>query len=187
MNANRAEYLPHRGVMLEEFSSVLKNVPPGYFIDATYGYGTHFRLSDNYKNLNFIGFDKDLEAVENSQKSDKVHHLNFSEISNFLKDNDLIPISGILYDFGLSSHQIDSSTRGFSFQNDNYLDMRMNQLQKLSANEVVNDYDEKKLIQIFKLYSEDKHSIKIAKAIVDSRSLSKPIKFKCSYCSFSRK
>ena len=51
MNANRAEYLPHKGVMIEEFSSILKNVPSGYFIDATYGYGSHFRLNDKYEHL----------------------------------------------------------------------------------------------------------------------------------------
>ena len=51
MNANRAEYLSHKGVMIEEFSSILKNVPSGYFIDATYGYGSHFRLNDKYEHL----------------------------------------------------------------------------------------------------------------------------------------
>ncbi len=172
MNANRAEYLPHIGVMVEEFSSILDNVPPGIFIDATYGYGSHHRLSDQYDNLDFIGFDRDIESVEKSKKGDKVYHLKFSEISNFLKENDLIPISGILYDFGVSSHQIDSPTRGFSFQNDNYLDMRMDQIQKLTANEIVNNYSESKIIDIFKLYSEDKYSKKIAKGIVKSRPIS---------------
>ena len=172
MNANRAEYLPHRGVMLEEFSSILRDVPPGVFIDATYGYGSHYRLSDNYESLDFIGFDRDLESVENSNRGDKVYHLKFSKISSFLNENDLIPISGILFDFGVSSHQIDTPNRGFSFQKDNYLDMRMDQIQKLTANEIVNNYSEEKLIDIFKLYSEDKYSKKVAKAIVHSRPIS---------------
>ncbi len=172
MNANRAEYLSHKGVMIEEFSSILKNVPPGYFIDATYGYGSHFRLNDKYEHLDFIGFDRDLESIENSNNDDKVYQLNFSQISQYLIDNDLNPISGILYDFGVSSHQIDSLKRGFSFQEDSDLDMRMDQLQKLTAYEVVNDYREDKLIHILKLYSEDKFSKKIAKAIVKSRPIS---------------
>ena len=172
MNANRAEYLSHKGVMIEEFSSILKNVPPGYFIDATYGYGSHFRLKDKYEHLDFIGFDRDLESIENSNNDDKVYQLNFSQISQYLIDNDLNPISGILYDFGVSSHQIDSLKRGFSFQEDSDLDMRMDQLQKLTAYEVVNDYREDKLIHILKLYSEDKFSKKIAKAIVKSRPIS---------------
>ena len=172
MNANRAEYLSHKGVMIEEFSSILKNVPPGYFIDATYGYGSHFRLNDKYEHLDFIGFDRDLESIENSNNDDKVYQLNFSQISQYLVDNDLNPISGILYDFGVSSHQIDSLKRGFSFQEDSDLDMRMDQLQKLTAYEVVNDYREDKLIHILKLYSEDKFSKKIAKAIVKSRPIS---------------
>ena len=172
MNANRAEYLSHKGVMIEEFSSILKNVPPGYFIDATYGYGSHFRLNDKYEHLDFIGFDRDLESIENSNNDDKVYQLNFSQISQYLIDNDLNPISGILYDFGVSSHQIDSLKRGFSFQEDSDLDMRMDQLQKLTAYEVVNDYREDKLIHILKLYSEDKFSKKIAKAIIKSRPIS---------------
>ena len=172
MNANRAEYLSHKGVMIEEFSSILKNVPSGYFIDATYGYGSHFRLNDKYEHLDFIGFDRDLESIENSNNDDKVYQLNFSQISQYLIDNDLNPISGILYDFGVSSHQIDSLKRGFSFQEDSDLDMRMDQLQKLTAYEVVNDYREDKLIHILKLYSEDKFSKKIAKAIVKSRPIS---------------
>ena len=172
MNANRAEYLSHKGVMIEEFSSILKNVPPGYFIDATYGYGSHFRLNDKYEHLDFIGFDRDLESIENSNNDDNVYQLNFSQISQYLVDNDLNPISGILYDFGVSSHQIDSLKRGFSFQEDSDLDMRMDQLQKLTAYEVVNDYREDKLIHILKLYSEDKFSKKIAKAIVKSRPIS---------------
>ena len=172
MNANRAEYLSHKGVMIEEFSSILKDVPRGYFIDATYGYGSHFRLNDKYEHLDFIGFDRDLESIENSNNDDKVYQLNFSQISQYLIDNDLNPISGILYDFGVSSHQIDSLKRGFSFQEDSDLDMRMDQLQKLTAYEVVNDYREDKLIHILKLYSEDKFSKKIAKAIVKSRPIS---------------
>ena len=171
MNANRAEYLPHKGVMIEEFSSILKNVPSGYFIDATYGYGSHYRLSDKYKHLEFIGFDRDLESVKNSKNDDEVYHLNFSQISKYLIDNNLIPISGILYDFGVSSHQIENFRRGFSFQKDGDLDMRMDQLQKLNANEVVNEYSEDRLIDIFRMYSEDKHSKKIAKQIVNSRPI----------------
>ncbi|MBH44956.1 MAG: hypothetical protein CMD88_05835 [Gammaproteobacteria bacterium] len=172
MNANRAEYLPHKGVMIEEFSSILKNVPAGYFIDATYGYGSHYRLNEQYEHLNFIGFDRDLESINNSHNDDKVYHLKFSQISKFLKDNELIPISGIFYDFGVSSHQIDKSSRGFSFQKDSDLDMRMDQLQDLTATEVVNDYSEDNLIAILKLYSQDKFSKKIGKAIVNSRPIS---------------
>ncbi len=66
MNTNRAEYLPHEGVMLEEISSIIKDVPTGNFVDATYGYGSHFNLSSIHDHLNFIGFDRDLESINNS-------------------------------------------------------------------------------------------------------------------------
>ena len=62
MNTNRAEYLPHEGVMLEEISSIIKDVPTGNFVDATYGFGSHFNLSTIHDHLNFIGFDRDLDS-----------------------------------------------------------------------------------------------------------------------------
>ena len=58
MNTNRAEYLPHEGVMMEEVSSLLKDVPTGTFVDATYGYGSHFKIFNDYDHLKFLGFDR---------------------------------------------------------------------------------------------------------------------------------
>ena len=76
MNTNRAEYLPHEGVMLEEISSIIKDVPTGNFVDATYGFGSHFNLSTIHDHLNFIGFDRDLESVNK-----KIEENVFVEIS----------------------------------------------------------------------------------------------------------
>ena len=171
MNTNRAEYLPHEGVMLEEISSIIKDVPTGNFVDATYGYGSHFNLSTTNHHLNFIGFDRDLESINNSNNFHKVYHLNFSDIYKFLSQNNYLPLSGILYDFGLSSHQIDSNHRGFSFQNNSPLDMRMDMEQKLSAASIVNNYSEEKITEVLKAYSEDKHFNKISKKIIESRPL----------------
>ena len=171
MNTNRAEYLPHKGVMMEEISSIVKDVPRGTFVDSTYGYGSHFNLISDFDHLNFIGFDRDLEAVNNSKSEHNIFHLNFSEINNFLLTNNYLPISGIFYDFGLSSHQIDSEHRGFSFQKNTNLDMRMNTEQKLTAEIVVNNYSEKELIDVLKNYSEDKYYKKIAKKIIYSRPI----------------
>ena len=171
MNTNRAEYLPHEGVMMEEISSIIKNVPNGTFVDATYGYGSHFNLLNNFNHLKFLGFDRDLESVNNSKKEHNVFHLNFSEIYNFLSKNNYLPLSGVFYDFGLSSHQIDSDLRGFSFQKNANLDMRMNTKQELTAERIVNNYSEKELISVLKNYSEDKYSKKIAIKIVESRPL----------------
>ena len=171
MNTNRAEYLPHKGVMVEDISSLLEDVPAGNFIDATYGYGSHFKLSEKHDHLKFIGFDRDLESVNSSKSEHNVNHLDFSEIYNFLLTNDLLPISGILYDFGLSSHQIDSNHRGFSFQKNTQLDMRMDSEQKKTAEHILNNYSEEDLSRVLKFYSEDKYYYRISKKIVESRPI----------------
>ena len=110
-------------------------------IDATYGYGSHFKyFKKNHNNINFLALDRDLEAVNNSPNSHDVQHYSFSKIKEYLENNNIESISGVFYDFGLSSHQIDSPHRGFSFQHDSILDMRMDVSQELSAKEVINDY-----------------------------------------------
>ncbi len=171
MNTNRAEYLPHSGVMVEELTSIVEHLPKGTFIDATYGYGSHFKVLKSYKNLNLIGFDRDSQAVDSSSDSDTVYKLNFSKISNFLVEGNHAPISGIFYDFGLSSHQIDSYERGFSFQQNNELDMRMDQENTLTAKSVVNEYSFEELLDVFNKYSEDKFSYAIANKIIEMRPI----------------
>mgnify|MGYP000438994451 CR=1 FL=1 len=140
MNTNRAEYLPHSGVMVGEVTSIVKALPKGLFIDATYGYGSHFQTFKDYKGLDLLAFDRDPEAIAAKKDDDNVIKLNFSEISGYLNDTESTPISGIFYDFGLSSHQIDKSERGFSFQQNADLDMRMDIDSHLTAKDVINDY-----------------------------------------------
>ena len=175
MNTNRAEYLPHNGVMIEELTSIVETLPKGVFIDATYGYGSHFQTLKKYKNLNLIGFDRDTEAIAAKKNDDKVIKLNFSEIPNYLNKIKSSSISGIFYDFGLSSHQIDSSERGFSFQQDADLDMRMDKENYLTAKDVINDYSLEELLNVFNNYSEDKYSFQIAKKIIELRPVNTTI------------
>jgi len=172
MNTNRAEYLTHDGVMTSEVSDILINAPKGVFIDATYGYGSHFKyFSDTHQHLNFIGFDRDEDAVNNSEKNHKVIYKNFSEINSYFEENNINSISGIFYDFGVSSHQIDSLHRGFSFQNNSNLDMRMDRSQKLSAQDVINKYEINDLINIFFSFGEEQHAKKIASSIIENRPI----------------
>jgi len=175
MNTNRAEYLPHNGVMIEELTSIVETLPKGVFIDATYGYGSHFQTLKKYQNLNLIGFDRDTEAIAAKKNDDKVIKLNFSEIPNYLNKIKSSSISGIFYDFGLSSHQIDSSERGFSFQQDAELDMRMDKENYLTAKDVINDYSLEELLNVFNNYSEDKYSFQIAKKIIELRPVNTTI------------
>ena len=100
--------MPHVGVMKEEISSLLKDVPEGYFIDATYGDGSHFELIDSEKKFTTIGFDRDFDSVAGKKNNHNVVQLNFSKIYDYLEKNSFTPISGILYDLGVSSHQIDT-------------------------------------------------------------------------------
>jgi len=172
MNTNRAEYLTHDGVMTSEVSDILTDAPKGIFVDATYGYGSHFKyFSDIHNHLNFIGFDRDEEAVENSDTTHEVIHKNFSEIHSYFKLHNINSISGIFYDFGVSSHQLDSAYRGFSYQNDSNLDMRMDRSQKLSAKDVINNYEINDLISIFFNFGEEQHAKKIATSIIENRPI----------------
>ena len=170
MNNNRVGYLKHDGVMISEVNSIVSNTPAGIFVDATYGYGSHFNyLKQNNNHLEFIGIDRDIEAVHNS--SDKISHINFSKITDLLSSNNILNISGVFYDFGVSSHQIDNSDRGFSYLNSGPLDMRMNQDDKITADEVLNQFEVEDIANILYKYSGEKNSRKIAKAIYNSRPL----------------
>jgi len=174
MNTNRAEYLTHDGVMTSEVSDILIGAPKVIFVDATYGYGSHFRyFSDIHNHLNFIGFDRDEEAVINSDTSHEVIHKNFSEINSYFELNKINLISGVFYDFGVSSHQLDSTYRGFSYQNNSIIDMRMDTSQKLSAKDVINNYEINDLISIFFNFGEEQHAKKIAASIIENRPIMK--------------
>ena len=170
MNNNRVGYLKHDGVMISEVNSIVSNTPAGIFVDATYGYGSHFNyLKQNNNHLEFIGIDRDIEAVHNS--SDEISHINFSKITDLLSSKNILNISGVFYDFGVSSHQIDNSDRGFSYLNSGPLDMRMNQDDKITADEVLNQFEVEDIANILYKYSGEKNSRKIAKAIYNSRTL----------------
>jgi len=164
MNNNRVEYLKHYGVMKTEVNEIVSKLPAGIFIDATYGYGSHFTyLKQNNSHLEFIGIDRDFEAVQNS--SDQIFNINFSNITELFSIKNISDISGVFYDFGLSSHQIDNPNRGFSYLKSGPLDMRMNQDDKISANEVLNQFDEEDIANILYKNSGEKNSRKIAKSI----------------------
>ena len=165
--------MPHVGVMKEEITSLLKAVPEGYFIDATYGDGSHFEFIDVDNKFTAIGFDRDLDSVENSKSNHNVVQLNFSKIYDYLENNSLTPISGILYDLGVSSHQIDTPSRGFSYSINSDLDMRMNQQESLKAENIINLFSYEELVSIFQNYGEERYSKSIAKKIVDNRPIFK--------------
>ena len=177
MNNNRVEYSEHIGVMQNEVNSIINKIPDGVFIDATYGYGSHFKIIKKiFTNLQLIGFDRDSESILNS--NDNVHKLNFSEIPNYLKSQNINKISGIFYDFGVSSHQIDNPGRGFSYMKDGPLDMRMDSSLLISANDLVNNYSYEDLLDIFYKFSGEKDSNLITRNIIENRPIISTLELK---------
>lgn len=166
----------HIPVMLDETVSYMLTNKDGIYVDCTLGGGGHSeeilkRLSDKAK---LYSIDQDDEALDYSKK--RLGHdarINFCK-GNFSQMSEITgcvanSVDGILMDLGVSSHQIDDVERGFSFQKDFPLDMRMDQNQELSAEMVVNDYDERQLKRIFFTYGEEKFASRIAKRILKVR------------------
>ena len=165
----------HVPVMLSECVSGLGINPAGTYVDLTFGGGGHSRvLAEKLETGRLYSFDQDDEAAENAKTIDSSQFTfvkaNFRHLKKFLKLYGVKKVDGILADLGVSSHQFDAAERGFSFQGDARLDMRMNQNQELSAFEVVNTYSEGDLHRIFGMYGEIKNAKSLAQLIVLERS-----------------
>lgn len=173
----------HIPIMLNEILSGLNISPDGVYIDCTIGGAGHSR--EIVKNLSskghLYGIDKDSEAInvckQRLKEFSNVTLINkdFKQVEEIFEEYNIDKIDGVLIDLGISSYQIDNGERGFSFNNNGPLDMRMNQSQSLSAFEVVNYYDEDRLVKIFYEYGEEQFARQIARNIVKTRSES-PIK-----------
>ena len=176
MENNTTYHIP---VMLHECIEGLKINPDGVYVDVTFGGGGHSQ--EIYKQLSSNGklivFDQDPDAKANSWEADNFFFIaaNFAFISNHLRMMGIKNVDGILADLGVSSHQFDEETRGFSIRANAPLDMRMNKNGELSALVVVNEYDEFELVKIFRSYGELSNARRIAGEIVKSRE-SKKIK-----------
>ncbi len=171
----------HISVLLEECLQYLNLKEEDIVVDCTLGYAGHSsNILKRIKKGFLFAFDQDNEAIEKSfvklkniSSNFEIINTNFVNIKSELNKRNIKEVNSILYDLGVSSPQLDEDERGFSFHNDARLDMRMNQNQKLSAYEVVNEYDYEKLVQIFYKYGEEKYSVPIAKNIVKARNIKK--------------
>lgn len=166
----------HISVLLNESIESLNIKGNGKYIDATLGYAGH--SSEILRRLEKEGFlfafDQDEEAVKfSTEKLNKINsnfkifHTNFKNMKEYIDEK----VDGILFDLGVSSPQLDETERGFSYHNDAPLDMRMDKRQKLTAYDVVNNYDIEKLIKIFYEYGEEKYSRNIAREIIKNRPI----------------
>lgn len=163
----------HIPVMLEECMEGLDIKPNGIYLDLTYGGGGHSK--EIIKRLapqgHLYGFDQDLDAKDGALTDERFTFIrsNFRYIKNWMQYYEVERVDGILADLGVSSHHLDDGGRGFSFRYDAPLDMRMNRAGKLSAKEIVAEYTEEQLADVFYYYGELKQSRRIASAIVKAR------------------
>lgn len=173
----------HTSVLLTETIEGLKIKPDGIYVDGTLGGGGHSyviasNLSENGK---LIGIDQDAAAIEAAGKrleefGNKVTIVrsNYRNTKSVLETLKIDKIDGMMLDLGVSSYQLDTKERGFSYRYDTPLDMRMDERQTLTAKTIVNEYDEMTLFRIIRDYGEDKFAKNIAKHIVRARA-EKPI------------
>lgn len=172
----------HTPIMLKEVMDGLKINPDGIYVDCTIGGAGHsFEIAKKLRKGKLYGFDRDEEAIEASRKrlqkfEDNVvlTKMNYKDAPNFLRENGIEKVDGVLIDLGISSYQIDEGKRGFSFLHNGKLDMRMGQDEDtLTAYDIVNTYSEERLKDIFFKYGEEEFSKVIAKNIVKARETKK--------------
>jgi 16S rRNA (cytosine1402-N4)-methyltransferase len=169
----------HIPVMLQECLDGLDIMPDGVYVDVTFGGGGHSRgiLSRLSKSGRLIAFDQDADAARNLPDDPRITfvHANFAEIKPFLRLHGVKEVDGILADLGVSSHQLDTAERGFSYRFEADLDMRMNIAEENTAAQILNGYSAARLQDVFSRYGEVRNSKTLAEAIVQQRG-SRPIR-----------
>lgn len=177
-----AEKFSHRPVLLQESLSGLNIKPDGIYIDATFGRGGH--SAEILKQLSskgqLIALDRDDTAIESAQRfiddpRFSIHHVAFSNIEDVVNELELMcNIDGVLMDIGVSSPQLDDASRGFSFQKDGPLDMRMDRSSGISAADWLNKADLEEITMVLKTFGEEKFGKRIAHAVLEQRVI-KPL------------
>ena len=160
----------HQPVLLQEVLEMLAPERGGIFVDATLGMGGHTEaLIEKNPHLRIIGVDQDLQALDlaKTRLGDKIEyvHGNFGSLAALIQE----PVDGILMDIGVSSFQLDTAERGFSFHSNGPLDMRMNEENILTAAHIINTWPERQLADMIFEYGEERLSRRIARAIVEAR------------------
>ena len=174
----------HIPVLLNEAVEALRAQPGGRFIDCTIGSGGHAAaiLKSILPQGKLLGIDADPEAI----RANKARFNNYSETINLVNDNfanlkticskyKFYPVAGILFDLGVSSRQLDTAQRGFSFRREAPLDMRFGSEQRLTAADIINTFPEQELAHIIKEYGEERHSRRIAQHIVQNRTITSTV------------
>lgn len=170
---NEENNIYHTPVLLQESIEGLNLKPDGIYVDVTFGGGGHSReiLRRLGRKGHLYSFDQDADAERNIVKDDRFTFIrsNFRYLTNWMRYYEVEHIDGLLADLGVSSHHFDDAERGFSLRFDAPLDMRMNKRAGQTAADIINNYDEKQLADMFYLYGELKQSRRIAATIVSQR------------------
>ena len=169
----------HKPVLLDEVIEGLDIQENGIYIDCTMGGGGHSSVIASHlgQNGGLIGFDRDMDAVKvcrekfKDDKRIKVIHSNYKDAPDVLREMGITEFDGLLIDLGVSSYQLDNGERGFSFNNEGRLDMRMDKSQELDAYYVVNNYSPERLVQILYRYGEEDNAKRIVQKICEYRQL----------------
>lgn len=168
------ETVYHIPVLLKESVDGLQVVPDGIYADMTFGGGGHSReiVSRLGSNGHLYAFDQDADAERNAVPDARFTFVrsNFRYLKNWMRYYGVEQLDGLIADLGVSSHHFDDPGRGFSFRFDGVLDMRMNQRAELTAADVVNDYPEDRLADLFRIYGELKNARRLASLLVKARS-----------------
>ncbi|MCI8778835.1 MAG: 16S rRNA (cytosine(1402)-N(4))-methyltransferase RsmH [Bacilli bacterium] len=167
----------HKSVLLDSCLEYLNLQENSIIVDCTLGYGGHSsKILEKVKKGFLYCFDQDIEAINYSKErlikvasNFEIIQSNFVNLKDELSKRNIAKVDGILFDLGVSSPQLDTDYRGFSFHKDAPLDMRMDLNNKLSALQVVNEYSCEDLIRIFRDYGEEKYAVSIAKKIISYR------------------
>lgn len=167
----------HIPVMLDKVLNYLEGEKRNLIVDCTFGGGGHSReILIRHKNIKIIGLDRDFDAVqrgsvimEEFKNRLNLYHRNFKDLPLLLESLGINQVDAMLLDLGVSSDLIEDKERGFSFQNDGPLDMRMDKTSEITAEIIVNSYPKEKLEKIFFEYGEERYSRKVAKAICEYR------------------
>lgn len=168
----------HVPILLDKVIELLNPKPGGVYVDATLGGGGHFKEIIRHAEFQgtFIGIDQDETAILNARENFSKYssnirlvHDNFSNIRKIIKENNIDTIDGILFDLGVSSHQFDEGSRGFSYRHDAMLDMRMDRRRNLTAKDVVNKMSKEELKRIIREYGEEPWAGRIADFICERR------------------
>jgi 16S rRNA (cytosine1402-N4)-methyltransferase len=174
-----SETFQHRPVMLDEILRAFSTIPSGAVIDATLGGAGHasaiLRARDD---LTLIGLDRDQRALAAARErlaefGDRValHHVRFDRLRTVMTDLQSRPVTGVLFDLGVSSPQLDVADRGFSYRLDAPLDMRMDQSEPWSAHDIVNGYAPMELVRMLREHADERFADRIAAAIIAARPI----------------